>query len=303
MFTGFPPSSVETPYLLEDQAGQSQSYADEDQDRRKARLLKECASWGPRAEPTSRMHFVLADTRHHVIYAEIPKVSATNWLYVLINLTGKVHVDFAQRSRNRFAFTDRKFLNRIGLTYVQSLPSNKVQQVLKNYYKFIFVRHPFTRILAAYRNKLNPGVSYYHQRYGREILKLFRKNASSSVKTRGTGTTFAEFVQYIIYLWKTGRNFDEHWQTFHKLTFPCQISYDFIGKIETLDADAAIVLRDGFHLNYTVTFPKETREHKTGSTAESTRKAFEKIPEEHINVLRRIYHYDFLLFGYDKNSF
>ena len=28
----------------------------------------------------------------------------------------------------------------------------------RDYFKFTFVRHPYTRILAAYRNKINPGV-------------------------------------------------------------------------------------------------------------------------------------------------
>ena len=250
------------------------------------------------------MPFVLADKNHRVLYAEIPKVGATSWLNLLIALTGKVKVDFQNRNRNRFVITDRRFLRKIGLIYVNALSRAEAGSVLTNYYKFVFVRHPFTRILSAFRNKINPGDTYYQRTYGSKVLRLFRKSASATAKLRGVGVTFPEFVQYIIYLHKHNQRFDEHWAPFHTLTFPCQIKYDFIGKLENQIEDAEQVLSSGFHMNSSnVKFPTETANHKTGSSAESAEKAYKDIPEEYMEQLREVYKFDFMLFDYDPHGF
>ena len=252
----------------------------------------------------AKMYFVLADKNHGVLYAEIPKVGATSWLNLLISLTGKVKVDFQNRDRNKFVITDRRFLQNIGLIYVHALSRAEVGSVLKKYYKFVFVRHPFTRILSAFRNKINPGDTYYRRTYGAQILRLFRKSASSIAKSRGVGVTFPEFVQYIIYLHKYKQRFDEHWAPYHTLTFPCQIKYDFIGKLENQIEDSEQVLRYGFHMDSSnVKFPTETAKHKTGSSAKSAEKAFNDIPQEHMKQLREVYKLDFMLYDYDPHGF
>ena len=272
---------------------------------RKARINKVCTDLNVSRVPIPiRMNFVLADKNHGVLYGEIPKVGATSWLYLLISLTGKVKVDFQNRDRNKLIITDRQFLWNIGLIYVNGLSEAEVGSVLTKYYKFVFVRHPFTRILSAFRDKINPGDTYYHRTYGAQILRLFRRSASSTTKSLGVGVTFPEFVQYIIYLHKHKQRFDEHWAPYHTLIFPCQIKYDFIGKLENLEEETEQVLLSGFHLNSSnVKFPTETAKHKTGSSAEAAAKAYKEIPEEHIEQLREVYKLDFMLFDYDPRGF
>ncbi|EFX82285.1 hypothetical protein DAPPUDRAFT_316998 [Daphnia pulex] len=44
--------------------------------------------------------------------------------------------------------------------------------------KFIFVRHPFERLVSAYRDKLTRNNPIYHKMVGKVIIRKVRKNAS-----------------------------------------------------------------------------------------------------------------------------
>ena len=250
------------------------------------------------------MQFVLADKNHKVIYGEIPKVGATNWMNLLISLTGKVKVNFQNHDLNPFVITDRKFLKKIGIFYLNALPKEEARSTLQQYYKYVFVRHPFTRLLAAYRDKIQRlSETYYQRTYGSLILLLFRPGVSNVPKSDRAAVRFPEFVQYIIHLHRQKAYFDEHWAPYHTLIFPCQIQYDFIGKLENQREDAQQVLLTGFHMNDAVQFPNETQKHSTGSSAVSAERAYKNIPEKHMEQLREVYKLDFMLFGYDPHGF
>ena len=97
----------------------------------------------------------------------------------------------------------------------------------------IFVRHPFERILSAFRDKLeDPSVQgrkpndYYFNKHGRRIVMHYRKQQI-------TGPTwkypkFSEFVDYV--LGKDLRYDDEHWSPYYKECTPCNINYTFVGE-------------------------------------------------------------------------
>lgn len=72
---------------------------------------------------------------------------------------------------------------------------------LKYYFldKFIFVRHPFDRILSAFRNKLeHPFTDEFQRRYGRKIIGQYRPYASDEAIDAGSDVSFTEFMKYII---------------------------------------------------------------------------------------------------------
>ena len=274
---------------------------------RKERISKVCADLNiSRVPMTKEMKFVLADRNHRIIYGEIPKVGATNWMNLLMSLTGKVTVDFQNRTLKRF--TDRNYLRKIGLVYLDALSKEAAISMLQRYYKYVFVRHPFTRLLAAYRDKIWRGDLYYQRTYGYKILKLFRPWVLNVTKSRLVRVRFPEFVQYIIYLHRQKGerayfDFNEHWAPFHTLTFPCQIQYDFIGKLENQEKDAQQVLFSGLHMDKSVKFPTETRRHSTGSSTASAEKAYKHVSDRHMEQLREVYKLDFMLFDYDPHGF
>ena len=102
----------------------------------------------------------------------------------------------------------------------------------------IFVRHPFERLLSAFRDKLeDPSVKgrrpndYYYNKHGRKIVMHYRRK-----KVRGPNwkyPRFAEFVDYV--LGKDVRLDDEHWSPYYRDCTPCHINFTFIGQYLFLD--------------------------------------------------------------------
>ena len=54
--------------------------------------------------------------------------------------------------------------------------------------------------------------------------------------------TFAEFAEYVVDEWKSGRRLDRHWRPQHEICNPCYVQYDFIGRFEQLSDDTSHVL-------------------------------------------------------------
>jgi chondroitin 4-sulfotransferase 11 len=172
--------------------------------------------------------------------------------------------------------------------------SSDVRNILKTYTKFIFVRHPFERLLSAYRNKLEQhyeSSKYFQRRYGRYIVKQYRPNASQEALIKGDDVSFKEFSSFL-----TDKNavFNEHWKPINDLCQPCLIKYDIIGKYETLQQDAEFVLR---HIGQSqIQFPKLP---KPSSTMSRLQEYFGTLPRDMMQQLQNIYALDFDLFGYD----
>lgn len=100
------------------------------------------------------------------------------------------------------------------------------------------VRHPFERLLSAYRDKLENstigrehGTLHFYEKYGKKIVAKYRKEPSTRLEP-----TFREFVDYII-----DKNLlayaDDHWIPYFSFCTPCLVDYDVIIKLETLERD------------------------------------------------------------------
>ena len=109
----------------------------------------------------------------------------------------------------------------------------------------MIVRDPLERILSAYKNKFTLSYNtYFHTRYGRKIIRKYRKNPSAESLEKGHDVTFQEFIQYLLDP-KTPRPFNEHWRPISELARPCEIQYDVIGKYETMSEDVQYILKVG----------------------------------------------------------
>ena len=101
-----------------------------------------------------------------------------------------------------------------------SRPSERMHMIKgehgKNYFSFLVVRHPFVRLVSAYRDKLESLTEYnvrYHITDGPRMTS--RRVFNSSV---ADNPTFPEFVDYLI---RTPPNLmDKHWAPYSKVKDP-----------------------------------------------------------------------------------
>lgn len=238
-------------------------------------------------------HFIVDDT-HELIYCFVPKVACTNWKRILLTLQKSDVKDPLAISGN-----ETHKANAFKLLSQYSL--DEVKHKLQNYWKFFFSRHPYERVLSAYRNKLEESyVDYFRLHFGTEIVKKFRDNPSPESIEKGHDVRFEEFIQYITSLdvkdWK--KAFNEHWRPVFDLCFPCHIGYDFVGRYGTLESDASYILEKTGVSKY-VKFPTRKQSYSKLPTRDVMQTYYRNISTSHHKKLFEIYKEDFTLFEYE----
>ncbi|CAL4149289.1 unnamed protein product [Meganyctiphanes norvegica] len=195
---------------------------------------------------------LLVDVKHKALYCYIPKVACTSWKRLWFYLTGYPNAEYAsdpplpRRIMHSIAGEIFKLSNK-------RLQPRQFKHIVQTYKKFLIVRHPFERLVSAYRDKFE---SNKFDGLARKIMLLYRN--SSQVPEDGSGLSFLEFIQYVTEYFGmfsyTSPGADEHWRSYGDLCHPCAIQYDYIGKYESLAEDSSHILRslqapDHLHLN------------------------------------------------------
>ena len=244
-------------------------------------------------QKTSLDHIIVND-KYKVLYCYIPKVACTNLKRIFLVLSGKMNVtDISKISSSAVHLHLDKHL-----TYLDTLSSESIKYRLKHYRKVIFVREPLERILSAYRNKfVQKGNGYFKKRFGRLVIKRYRKNPSEKSLEKGHDMKFSEFVDYILDPRTQRPGYNEHWNTYFDLCSPCHVLYNFIGKYETLDDDVDLLLKQ-LQADQLVKFPKRGEMYKAIKTEYTLEQFYQKIDPQKISDLRAVYGQDYFLFGY-----
>ena len=179
------------------------------------------------------------------------------------------------------------------------MPMNKMSDLytkLDEYYKIIFVRHPFSRLLSAWRDKIfeadKPDDSNYYRIKGRRIVKTYRPGASKRELFAGNAT----FIEFATWVTSSEVDNDFHWFPISRKYDLCRIPYDFIGKIETAYNDTTYLFKL-LGIERVVSYPAAYSHIKSGNS-DLLREYYGDLPSDLINKLVEKFKDDFTIFGY-----
>ncbi|XP_018027558.1 carbohydrate sulfotransferase 13-like [Hyalella azteca] len=117
---------------------------------------------------------------------------------------------------------------------------------------FMVVRHPFLRLISAYRDKIATKsgkmvmaqFQKFRRLYNMPIISKYRQQEPHD-KFYKDVPTFPEFVQYL--LETPVEDYNEHWRPYHVICRPCDVPYNVVLKLESLDEDIqTLVFITGF---------------------------------------------------------
>ncbi|XP_062304736.1 carbohydrate sulfotransferase 12-like [Osmerus eperlanus] len=260
--------------------------------------------------PNTELDHLIVDDKHKVIYCYVPKVACTNWKRVMVVLSQgllatdgqpyadpqAVPSDLVHNSTLHLTFS--KFWRRYG-----RLSRHLMSVKLQSYTKFLFVRDPFVRLISAFRNKLGQPNQDFYRQFGAVMLRRYGDGGAELPETAaeafsaGLRPSFTAFVRYLLDP-ETEREeeFNEHWRQVYRLCHPCQVNYDFVGRLEDLERDADQLLRI-LGVDRLIRFPPSNR-NRTATSWE--RDWFAGVPLDLRRKLYELYEPDFKLFGYPK---
>lgn len=167
---------------------------------------------------------------------------------------------------------------------------------VKNYYKVILVRHPLVRLLSAYRNKFVEPNTVYRETVGTKIIKKYRANATEHSLGHGNDVKYEEFVQFLIDLELSHGNFDQHWAPYDNICDPCNIKYDYVMKLETIDTDLGYIRNKIYKGSPDATLPPA---YQKPTEHEMLKQYYSNITQEQLKNLTDLYINDFTMYGFN----
>lgn len=200
------------------------------------------------------------DRQRGFIYFRIPKAANST---VMINLLQEELVGPSKNAKRAYA-------------RVSSLSKDEVAQLTDRFFLFAVVRNPYTRVASAYLDKIVRG---------KRSAKVHARLAIPADKD-------IPFTDFCRYLQSGGVNGDPHWYRQVDL-IPC--GYDklhFVGHVETLSTDLALILRKIG--SEPVPDNKSWNPHRTGANSQLDR----LYTQECIDIVSVLYREDFSAFGY-----
>jgi Sulfotransferase family len=216
-----------------------------------------------------------ASLKDRFLYIEVPKAASSSIKTLLRGLITPVRVGIrAIHARDN-----------VPLPPITALDDKDQQELLEasDVLRFTVVRNPYSRLVSAWRTKVflrDPDTVDVYSELRAQAPALGQKNL----------VNFDEFVSYIESA--AGRIWDAHWQRQVDLTFPKSLSFNHIGKVETLEATVQMFTK---HLNYSnkLTVPRAN---------EASIRPAPKFSAQLATRVYTLYEEDFTTFRYEVDS-
>ena len=170
---------------------------------------------------------------------------------------------------------------------------------INEYYKFMFSRHPFERLVSAYKDKfthpVNDWTKPFHRGLGASIIEQYRDNPSAESLLLGDDVKFEEFVSYVIGETEANRGLNGHWSLMTGQCGPTHFPYDFIGSFDSFSDDVATVLSNLHDKSCTVEFAT------SGGATSNITYEMSLLTQQQKCTIREIYAKDFENFSFDTD--
>ncbi|XP_077990769.1 carbohydrate sulfotransferase 11-like [Glandiceps talaboti] len=253
----------------------------------RGRLVHDQCQTYKRTKPTDSALFrqLFVDDKYKFMYCPIAKIGNTAWRTVMLVLRGaiksisdlekggEVYIKYHYRTLDEYSYYDQQ------------------ERLHGEYTTFLFVRHPFSRLLSAFRDKFEDIPDMSRLRKYSPIVKKATGRRDSSLTIK-----FEEFVRYLL---KTDPStYDIHWLPMHIACHLCFLEYDVIGKYETFAKDTDYVMKL-INADGVLSFPYYAPHATNSSSDDVIKQYYNRLTKTEIQKLYKIYEWDFKLFGYE----
>merc|ERR1712203_1352393 len=131
-----------------------------------------------------------------LLYCWVHKAASTSW--------NKIFIQLAEKALNRTLIIPERNLHEAAAIFRP--PGEGIDQLISKSLLFMVVRHPFERLVSAYRDKFELGskFDFIYLSYAADILKI-RYTGGTDVKKKAKLSKLPRpsFVQFIDYLLRT----------------------------------------------------------------------------------------------------
>ena len=256
------------------------------------------------------------------IWCPVYKAASSNWMYNLLPLSGLSEPEI-EKIREAYNY---KHPNLVGREVAPALPYVIIKEIIQEprSKRLLIVRHPFDRLVSAFRDKLervgNGGLvqEMYYNLYGRNIVEKYREAATRRFgqeffsKENNFGAPFPvekkhqrtkdlpswwEFVQWILDSSDHPERFDEHWRPASDFCSVCAIPYNYILHFENLEREEKYFVEE-LGASDSIKPRWENRNDKGIPKEDIVNKYFSLLDEKDVSRLYELYKNDFLMFGY-----
>ncbi|XP_058795957.1 carbohydrate sulfotransferase 11 isoform X2 [Phymastichus coffea] len=266
---------------------------------RRRYLTERCAEEGLDRPGNDSLHRpnaweFLVNREHHLIWCNVFKAASTSWMYNF-NLLAGYSAQFLKASKAVPVSLARQKYPRP--------TAEELARFLNDSVSFLVVRHPFERLLSAYRDKLEHSLPHtFHSKLGSHIVAHYRAKSPKNAGKHGPRyPLFEEFVRWLLCEWKAGQELDMHWTPITNFCTPCQVRFDVIAKFETLHDDQNYLIK---HARVGHIIKPEWKNPTRGvQTKDVVKQYFSQLSKTQIKELYEMFRYDFVLFGYSLTEY
>ncbi|XP_053683858.1 carbohydrate sulfotransferase 11 [Sabethes cyaneus] len=266
-------------------------------EKRVARLSEKCTEYRlnePKQNYKPKAWEYLINHEYHLVWCNVFKAASTSWMYNF-NLLAGYSPEFLRKTKDVPLQLARQKYPRPSVEVLQDAINSSIS--------FLIVRHPFERLVSAYKDKIQYALpNSHHQKLGVRIIQKYRKVIKGQPWNTQKYPTFPEFVNYLLdEVRHPHAEIDMHWIPVTYFCTPCFFHYDVIAKFETLQEDQSYLI--SMAKLGDVIKPQWKNAGKGAHTNEVVLKLFATLDDKQLRGLYDYYRYDFELFGYGADEY